>query len=117
VNVGRTVRGKVVDPKGRPLEGISVMAVRRSGGMIQPSGVLRNRANSRTDKNGQFELPFLPEGPLRIMAFKPKPGGGRIENPAEVSVKAHQTEVRIVLDLGLNAGVEDLDKPGQKNKK
>jgi RNA polymerase sigma factor (sigma-70 family) len=55
-----TLRGTVVDPQGRPVEGAWVE--------VQPASIFNEAHTARTDKNGHFALQGLPGGPVRLEA-------------------------------------------------
>jgi peroxiredoxin len=54
-----TLRGTVIDPQGRPVEGAWVE--------VQPASVGNEAHTTRTDKNGHFALLGLPGGPVRLV--------------------------------------------------
>ena len=53
-----TLRGTVIDPQGRPVEGAWVE--------VQPASVGNEAHTARTDKNGHFALRGLPGGAVRL---------------------------------------------------
>ncbi|MFI5457040.1 MAG: carboxypeptidase regulatory-like domain-containing protein, partial [Isosphaerales bacterium] len=55
-----TLRGTVIDPQRRPVEGAWVM--------VQPTSIGNEAYAARTDKNGHFELRGLPGGAVRLDA-------------------------------------------------
>lgn len=60
---GATVRGRVVDTKGRPIAKADVSAV---------STTRTGWASTRTDANGRYSLRGLPTGPVEVWASKSK---------------------------------------------
>jgi hypothetical protein len=107
---GQTLRGVVVDPQGKPLTGITVMAQFSIGNSIPRSG-RGQRGQPTTDDQGRFEIRQLPDQPVELTAFRSNPKGGRIRHSSVVHPKLNQQDVRIVLDPALNEEIEDLDAP------
>ncbi|MFO0808338.1 MAG: carboxypeptidase regulatory-like domain-containing protein [Gemmataceae bacterium] len=107
---GQSLRGVVVDPKGKPVAGVTVNARLVSGQNL-------SRRNSgpppwtTTDAQGRFALTQLPDQPLELMIWKAGPGGTRIRFPAVVKTTTNQQDVRAVYDPTLADEVEDLDAP------
>ncbi len=64
----RTARGRVVDPKGRPVAGAVVVFDER---LFVWAGHLTGAAGATTDANGEFSSASVPEGAMRAMALHP----------------------------------------------
>ncbi len=103
----RSLSGVVVDPRGKPVAGVTV-------GLDQHPGRLLYNASGRwfmtTDVTGRFDLNKLPSGPLSIRAFRSPNGPDRqIRNSVREDVGENQTEIRIVIpDLRRRLqGIED----------
>jgi beta-lactamase regulating signal transducer with metallopeptidase domain len=117
IGYGQTLKGIVVDPKGKPMADVTVSA-NLGRGMS-----LRRQATgpppwTKTDAQGRFELRQLPDESVELMAYVANPNGGRIDFPSRVRTKLNQQDIRIMLDPALREPVEDLDatKPGEKKK-
>jgi|GEM_PF-1828473 len=101
--------GKVVDPEGNSVPGITV------GASLKIPGDLYRRRNGEppwntSDEEGRFSLTDLPDEPITLMAYYGRnPAGGSIR----YSVKAHPVlnaaDIRIVYDPKLGSDIEDLD--------
>ncbi|HWE40544.1 MAG TPA: sigma-70 family RNA polymerase sigma factor [Isosphaeraceae bacterium] len=86
----REVKGVVVDPRGKPLAGISV-SVDRSNTTIYPSGTWF----METDADGRFHLDGLPRGPITLMAYRHSEPGQPIRDIHRVELADGQAEARI----------------------
>jgi beta-lactamase regulating signal transducer with metallopeptidase domain/protocatechuate 3,4-dioxygenase beta subunit len=107
---GQTLRGVVVDPRGKPVAGVRVSARLGDGRPLS-----RPRTGpppwTTTDEQGRFELRQLPDQPIELMTYRANPGGGIIHYPSIVRPAANQQDVRILFAPTLGEGVEDLDAP------
>ncbi len=112
----QSLRGVVVDPKGKTLARINVSASLVGGGTI-----IRGLRNSppwrdgpptsvKTDDQGRFDLRGLPDLPLELTAYKQN-ASGEIKHETTIRPKLNQQDVRIVLDPSLNEEIENLDAP------
>ena len=96
-----SVSGVVVDPNGEPVEGVVVSARDRKTGRQLNVQFRKRQESITTDKQGRFTLRYLPDSPLRLMAYiRPDASSKdrRIRFPAYVDVEPGQTDVKIVLD-------------------
>ncbi len=102
--------GKVVDPEGNPVSGISVSASLASGDQLSQS---RNRSDAppwtETNAKGEFHLPNLPDEPISLMACRANPAGGRILYSSKLTVDLNAADIRIVYDPKLDSDIENLD--------
>src|SRR5262249_17377438 len=93
----QAVRGIVVDPRGKPLAGVTV-SYERTGWtqpLYAPSGGVWFHD---TDPSGRFQLNTLPRGPIRLMAYRRPDGADQhIKNLKYVDVRSGQSEIRIEL--------------------
>jgi len=104
----QSLSGRVVDPDGNPVSGISVSA-RTKGGVALARRERTPPPWTETDLAGEFQLNQLPDEAIELMAYKRNPAGGRILYPVHLETDFNQTGIRIVLDPRLLEGVEDLD--------
>lgn len=93
-----SIRGEVVDAAGTPLAAINVSLRSLETG-------ISNQNSIRTDANGRFELPGLPRGRYRVMAWSNNVGGseaaGSLLARAVVDeVEAGRADLRITLRPG-----------------
>ena len=89
------MKGIVVDPRGKPLAGVSVSHERngRTLSLYAPSGGVWFQD---TDEAGRFHLTSLPRGPIRLMVYRNPPVADRqIKGIKYVDVTPGQAEVRI----------------------
>jgi protocatechuate 3,4-dioxygenase beta subunit len=97
VKADQSVAGVVVDPTGKPLEGLQVYAY------PQRAGVTLGRFEQvMTDKGGRFRIGNLPGGPIQVTASGPTvavAGGTQVASSARVMVEAGKQDVRIVMLL------------------
>lgn len=66
---GGAIEGRILGPNGRPMQGLSVFAVRPAPGVMREA--VRNLAagrNGLTDDRGQFRLSSIPPGSYYVMA-------------------------------------------------
>jgi len=108
---GQSLSGVVVDTEGNPVADYQVSASLVSS--ASRIGLSRPKYGpppwTKSDKNGQFHLTYLPEEPLTLQIYKSNPKGGRIRYSAVQEVKLNDKEIRIVVDPKLGSGIEDLD--------
>jgi beta-lactamase regulating signal transducer with metallopeptidase domain len=104
----QTLMGVVVDPDGKPVEGITVSARLASGGYLSRP---QNGPPPWTKTNGQgrFKLTHLPDDSISLMAYKGNPAGGRIRHPSHATPEMNASDIRIVFDPTLLEEPEDLD--------
>jgi hypothetical protein len=92
---GRKVSGIVVDPEGKPVEGVTIEASDRN---------TRKRISGEqtfTGEDGRFAMTRLPDAPLSLTAYLAEAEnsvGLAIRFPAHVEVAPGDSDVRIVLD-------------------
>jgi hypothetical protein len=96
---GATVRGRVVDQRGRPIASATV----RLGILVGEASFLRMQTPVRTNRNGSFELSNLPPGKWRLELELPErpdslrapvlyfPGVLQIEEAGSIELVAGQT--------------------------
>ncbi|HEX5447510.1 MAG TPA: carboxypeptidase-like regulatory domain-containing protein, partial [Pirellulales bacterium] len=100
----QSLSGMVVDPRGKPVVGARVTAMRgKNGGFINyASSSGRRQAFTETDARGRFELQELPDEPLSLVAYmQPKGADRRIRFDVRVNANSNQKDIRIVLDPSL----------------
>lgn len=107
-SAGQTLRGQVVDRRGRGVADVTVSPSLVSGGRI-PRPPRGPAPWTKTDAEGRFELTDLPDQPIELMAYKAPPGGEYIRFPAKVRPALNQTDIRILLDPDLHTPLEDLE--------
>ncbi|MCA9185477.1 MAG: M56 family metallopeptidase [Pirellulaceae bacterium] len=108
VSNGQRLSGIVVDPQGNAVAGVTVSAHLAAGGML--SRPQRGPPPwTETDDQGRFQLTNLPDEPIELMAYIASPQGGRIRYPSKFRPPLNSTDIRMILDPSLGAGVEDLD--------
>jgi len=100
--------GKVVDPEGNPVAGITV------GASLVYVGDLSRRRNGEppwntSDEEGRFSLTDLPDEPITLMAYRANPAGGTIRYSVKVHPELNAGDIRIVYDPKLGSDIEDLD--------
>jgi hypothetical protein len=103
---GRTVTGRVRDPQGRPLAGMSVYLDRNRLPAGEPRPMFDSAA---TDQDGVFILRGLPTGELTILLHRPD-----VENPSKVlsnTVAADQDSVDLVYEPGPRSPALNQPKP------
>ena len=109
----QSLSGIVVDLEGNPVAGYSVSARLADSARAHGIGLSRPQNGpppwTTSDKNGRFELTYLPDKPLKLMTYKANPKGGRIHYANMQEVKLNDKEIRIVVDTKLGTGIEDLD--------
>lgn len=109
IGSNQSLSGFVVDREDRRVVGLTVSAQLKNG-----RSIARKDKGSPpwgdTDQNGEFKLQKLPEEPIELMIYKRGPGGTTIRYPVRIVTQMNQTGIRIVYDLSLLDGVEDLDK-------
>jgi len=93
-----SIRGTVVDAAGAPLAGINVSLRSLETGVS-------NQAVIRTDADGRFELPGLPRGRYRVMAWSNNVGGSEADGTLLAravvdEVDAGRADVQITLRPG-----------------
>jgi hypothetical protein len=86
----RTIKGRVVDPEGKPVSGVVVVVG------IRDAGAPNHRVLA-TDKEGRFSWQ-LPPGPLALSCLAHKPGWGAIVNDRWLDTK--QPGDDLVMKLG-----------------
>jgi protocatechuate 3,4-dioxygenase beta subunit len=104
LEANQSVSGVVVDPAGKPLEGVRVNALEPNGRAIGGAFTVEP-----TGKDGRFTIEGVPNPPFSLVAFLTAPGGADSQKAgpsARVDVKAGQTDVRIVLDPKGSSGAE-----------
>lgn len=92
----RSVGGIVVDPSGKPLEGVVVNALTRAGRRIGGA-----TSQTPTGKDGRFTIEAVPDEPLTLVGYlAPPPGAGpsAVSPSARVDATPGQTDARIVLN-------------------
>jgi hypothetical protein len=110
VTHGQSLRGVVIDPRGKPVAGLDVSARLAAGGLI-PRPVSGPPPWTKTDEQGRFELRQLPDEPIELMAYRGNPKGGQIRYPSVVRPTKNQRTIRIIFDPTLDESLEDLDAP------
>jgi hypothetical protein len=110
ITYGQSLSGIVVDPKGTPVADITIMAQLGMGRSVNrlPNGKF---PQTKTGKDGRFELTQLPDLQLQLMTFRANPQGGRIVHPSTIQPTLNQKNLRIVFDPSLTDDVDDIDKP------
>ena len=106
-----SVAGIIVDPDGKPVEGVSVRADLHSGAEL-----LMAFAWDPTGKDGRFTIDGLPNSPIPIAAYIPPPPGSHDNEtrfPAHVTAKPGQKDLRIVLDPKLVRGKKSTTSSGR----
>lgn len=91
-----SVAGVVVDPAGKPLEGVVVGAQTRAGRRI--GGAVTQQP---TGKDGRFTIEAVPNQPLTLVAYLPPTDGIGPKSSiptAQADATPDQTDARIVLD-------------------
>lgn len=106
---GQSLLGVVVDPRGKPVSGITVSASLPDFGVSLRRPPTGPPPWTNTDADGRFELSQLPDEPLELMAYVRNPAGGHIRFPCTVRPARNQQNIRIVLDPTLHERIEDLD--------
>jgi protocatechuate 3,4-dioxygenase beta subunit len=106
LELNQTLRGVVVDPKGKPLAGMRVAVMNARFQAPPDSGRLMD---CQTDGEGRFELRGLPATPLELIASRPMKKDGRIAHSAKANPKINDQEIKIVYDPELDGDLEDLD--------
>ena len=95
--VDQELSGVVVDPRGKPLAGISV-SLERNGptrNLYAPTGGVWFQD---TDEAGRFHLTSLPRGPIKLMVYRnPTAADRQIEGIKYAEVRAGEANVRIEL--------------------
>ena len=95
--VDQEVKGIIVDPRGKPLAGVSVNLERsgRTNSLYAPTGGVWFQD---TDEAGRFHLTALPRGPIRLMVYRnPAVAYSQIKGIKYADVTQGQAEVRIEL--------------------
>ena len=93
--VDQEVSGVVVDPRGKPLAGITVSYDGENGTLYAPRG---GTWFQDTDAAGRFHLTCLPRRPIRLMVYRnPKTPFTQIECIKYAEARPGQTDVRIVM--------------------
>jgi protocatechuate 3,4-dioxygenase beta subunit len=110
ITYGQSLSGIVVDPKGTPVADNTIMAQLGMGRSVNrlPNGKF---PQTKTGKDGRFELTQLPDLQLQLMTFRANPQGGRIVHPSTIQPTLNQKNLRIVFDPSLTDDVDDIDKP------
>jgi protocatechuate 3,4-dioxygenase beta subunit len=114
VTNGQSLRGRVLDPQGNPVPGITV-----SARLADSKRSLSRVGNApppwvTTNERGEFELSPLPDLAIELMACRANPKGGIIRFPSMYCPTRNQEDIRIRFDPTLDQDVEDLDKPAIK---
>ncbi len=115
VSAGQSLRGRVVDTKGNPVPGITVVASLAGtyGQSLAPPGN-GPRPWTETDSQGRFALVQLPEKPIELMAYRAGAGGTRVRYSTRICPALNQQDIRILLDPTLDTEIEDLDARAKK---
>ena len=95
--VDQEVSGIIVDPRGKPLAGISVSLERNgpTSNLYAPTGGVWFQD---TDEAGRFHLTSLPRGPIRLMVYRnPSRPDQQIEGIKYADTHAGDANVRIEL--------------------
>ena len=95
--VDQEVSGVVVDPRGKPLAGITVSYERNdeNRALYAPRG---GTWFQDTDEAGRFHLTGLPRRPIRLMVYRnPKTPFTQIKGIKYAEARPGQTDVRIVM--------------------
>jgi Carboxypeptidase regulatory-like domain len=114
LSFGQSLRGIVVDPKGKPVSGVTVSARLQTGQSLRRT----NRGVTlwtESTADGKFELNNLPESPIQLMAYIKNPKGGPILFPSHVQPSINQQDIRIVYDPSLAGEVDSLDPPKKQD--
>jgi beta-lactamase regulating signal transducer with metallopeptidase domain len=106
---GQTLRGEVVDPKGKPVAGAKISASLANGELIPRRQ--HNTPWTDTDAQGRFVLTDLPNLPIELLAYVHNPGEEYIRYTVKTRPTLNQTNVRIILDPSLHTPIESLDEP------
>jgi hypothetical protein len=100
--------GKVIDPDGNPVPGITVAASLRILGDIACPAKGEPPWNT-SDKEGRFSLTDLPDEPITLMAHRWPLAGGPINYLVKVHPELNATDIQIVYDPKRDSGGEQLD--------
>ena len=93
--VDQEVSGVVVDPRGKPLAGITVSYDGENRALYAPRG---GTWFQDTDEAGRFHLTCLPRRPIRLMVYRnPKTPFSQIKGIEYAEARPGQTDVRIVM--------------------
>jgi protocatechuate 3,4-dioxygenase beta subunit len=87
VEVGRAVRGVIIDPRGKPVPGVNVSA-RPKADPAQPRARTVTGRSERSDDSGRFEVPGLLPGAYDLSIYTYPESRARPEQPTAVTVTA-----------------------------
>ncbi len=88
----QVLKGIVVDPAGKPVEGVSVSASLATGEMLSRTASGQTPW-TETDKLGRFTLANLPDEAIELMVHRHNPEGGRILHPSKLKVPLNKRDL------------------------
>lgn len=100
--------GKVVNPEGKPVAGITVVASLKIPGDIARPAKGEPPWNT-SDEEGRFSLTDLPDEPVTLMALRRNSASGSVGYSVRLRPELNATNIQLVFDPTLANRIEELD--------
>lgn len=110
LTTGATIRGSVIDARGRPRAGIRIMAMRSDLEAMEHAGMDGGVEPATADAEGRFALRGLGPGTWSLMTFAPHADDDDTSSMgwATVTIVGSETHDGIVIRAGDRAGLRDM---------